>query len=144
MRRLPPQYAPTKLAVEEPSLRYLRHENDYALLRFRRYIETLREFSIYFNPTLRSPMPRSRAEAMLCGLATVSANNHDVDLFVTNGVNGFYSNDPDELADYLIYLCANPERAMEIGGRGRLLAADIFNHDRFLEQWRGLLQELVG
>ena len=45
----------------------------------------------YFNPTLHSPMPRSRGEAMLCGLATVNADSHDVNQFIQNGVNGFYA-----------------------------------------------------
>ena len=78
-----------RLCVAEPNL--LLRGNAYADARFAHYVAALHGFDIYFNPTLRSPMPRSRGEAMLCGLATVNADSHDVDRFIENGMNGFYA-----------------------------------------------------
>ncbi len=136
--------APASPQVPEPNLAYLPQSNAFAYSRFRNYVDMIRHYSIYFNPTLRSPMPRSRAEAMMCGLVTVSANNHDVDMFIKNGENGFYSNDAGELAEYLKYLLANPEKARDIGQRGRATATDIFNNDRFLADWQSTLADLKG
>jgi glycosyltransferase involved in cell wall biosynthesis len=88
-------------------------------------------------------MPRARAEPMMCGVVTVNARNHDVDLFIKNGVNGFYSNDPDELREQLLYLMRNPEATRRMGGEARKTALDVFNHDRYLSQWGTLLKSLA-
>ena len=82
---------PSTLEVPEPQTP--RADNTYALAKFRRYVDELRRYSVYFNPTLRSPMPRARGEPMMCGLVTVSARNHDVDQFIENGVTGFFADD---------------------------------------------------
>ena len=81
---------------------------------------------------------------MMCGVVTVSAKNHDVDLFIQNGVNGFYSNDPAELRDILIGLMRDPGLARRIGAEGRKTAIDVFNHDRYLADWRQVISEVAG
>ncbi|MFN8389546.1 MAG: glycosyltransferase [Bdellovibrionota bacterium] len=141
---LPVDVALHALAVDEPDAAYAPHTNEFAVQKFENYRKNIRRYSVYFNPTLHSPMPRSRAEAMLCGLTTVNANTHDVELFVKNGVNGFYSSDPEELADYLLFLHRSPESAKSIGAKGRQTAQDIFNHDRYLNSWQNLLSEATG
>ena len=144
MRELPTQYSPEHLSVPEPDKAYGNNNNYYARSKFNNYVRELGKYSIYLNSTLRSPMPRTRAEAMMCGLATVSAKNHDVELFIKNGVNGFYSDKPHELRDYLLYLCENPEIAREIGEAGRQTAMDLFNHDRFLMDWEKTIKYVLG
>ena len=131
-----------RLNVPEPNL--LLSGNAYAEARFARYVAALHEFDIYFNPTLRSPMPRSRGEAMLCGLATVNADSHDVDRFIVNGTNGFYAATADELAEYLRFLLDNPAHAWRIGCAGRETAMRLFHIDRYLDDWRNLIRTLLG
>lgn len=131
-----------RLIVLEPKLTY--SGNRYAVARYRNYIDSIRKYSIYFNPTIRSPMPRSRGEAMLCGLVNVSLNNHDVDLYIKNGVDGFYGETPEELGEYLRYLVKNPTQCRRIGIQGRHTAMNIFNHDRFLMQWNNIITELTS
>lgn len=140
----PKEFMPDGPKVAPPSPLYDRYSNDYARAKYRNYIDNIRDYSVYFNPTLRSPMPRSRGEAMMCGLATVSANNHDVELFIKNGVNGFYSNDPDELREYLLFLMKNPSFAKQIGAEARRTSMDVFNHDRYLQSWVNTIKELTG
>lgn len=137
----PGEFSPSSLAVREPHR--WRFGNDYARAKFRNYVDEIRRYSIYFNPTLRSPMPRARGEAMMCGLVTVNANNHDVDRFVTNGVNGFYSSDPSELREYLLYLLRNPDAARKIGTEGRKTATDVFHINRYLADWQALIRTTI-
>jgi glycosyltransferase involved in cell wall biosynthesis len=120
-----------------------KNNNFYARAKFDNYVRELGKYSVYLNPTLRSPMPRTRGEAMMCGLVTVSAKNHDVELFIKNGVNGFYSDNPRELREYLLYLCENPEAARKIGEASRQTAMDIFNHDRYLAEWEKTIKEVL-
>ena len=77
-------------------------------------------------------------------LASVSARNHDVDRFIENERNGFYSDDADQLGDYLRFLLREPERARQIGERGRQRAIEVFHVERFLEDWSRLLRELTA
>lgn len=140
-KNFPAEYSPSVLSVDEPDSSL--QGNDYAQARFKNYVDNIRQYSIYFNPTIRSPMPRSRGEAMMCGLVTVSLKNHDVDLFIENGVNGFYAETPDELRDILMYLLSNPQDTQKIGQKGRELARDLFNHDRYLKAWQETLLQLI-
>lgn len=140
---LPADIVPGALEVAEPSFALCPESNEYAEARFRNYIDAIRDYSIYFNPTIRSPMPRSRAEAMLCGLAVVTADNHDTERFIQHGVNGFRSNDPDELRKILIDLARNPAAAKKIGSAGRQTACDTFNIDRYLEAWQKVLELIL-
>lgn len=139
------------VASEKPEHHYVRrpglftpgHEA-YARLKFQAYRESIRKYSVYFNPTIRSPMPRSRGEAMMSGLVTVSTANHDVQLFIKNGWNGFYSDSADELAEFISFLMRNRAALGQMGRRSRTTAADVFNHDRYLSAWQTLMSDIIG
>lgn len=131
-----------QLSVPEPDL--LLSGNAYARAKFAHYIATLHRYAIYFNPTLHSPMPRTRGEAMLCGLATVSATSHDVDLFINNGINGFHAGSGAELAEQIQYLLDSPERAGKIARAGRSTGIELFGIERFLDDWRRLIRDTLG
>lgn len=81
---------------------------DRVLRSFDRYVAFLGSTSIFFNPSFASANPRSRTEAMLCGLAVVTTNSNGEDEYIVNGENGFASNDMNELYGYLEFLYANP------------------------------------
>lgn len=131
-----------QLVVAEPNL--LLQGNAYARAKFAHYVSALHGFDVFFNPTLHSPMPRTRGEAMLCGLATVNAASHDVDRFIRNGRNGFYADTAEELADQIRFLLANPAAAWEIGRAGRETAIASFHINRYLDDWRRLIRDQLG
>jgi len=140
---LPPEFRPEYHSVNRPPLG-ITNSQRYAQLKFDEYRKSIRRYSVYFNPTIRSPMPRSRGEAMMSGLVTVSAANHDVELFIKNGWNGFYAANAEEMAEQLLFLIRNKRVCREMGLRSRQTAADVFNHDRYLHAWQNLLDELGG
>ncbi|HZV03053.1 MAG TPA: glycosyltransferase, partial [Planctomycetota bacterium] len=133
---------PNAVRVKEPS-RHGRSLSEYGARWFRSYVELIRDYSIFFNPTLRSPMPRSRGEAMLVGLATVNAKNHDVERFIENGKNGFFATEPGELNEQLKFLVKNESKARAIGLAGRQTAMRVFHLDRYLAEWQAVLDTLV-
>lgn len=138
----PAAFLPDTLRVPEPHPLYV--GNTYATGKYQNYVDEIRRYSVYFNPTLRSPMPRARAEPMMCGVVPVSAHNHDVDMFIINGRNGFYSKDPGELREQLLYLVRKPEQTRKMGAEARRTAMNLFNHDRYLAEWQRLIRETVG
>jgi len=140
---LPPELKVNGIQTPEPLNYKTRNNNDYAFSKYRNYIDSIREYSIYFNPTIRSPMPRSRTEAMMCGLVTVSYKSHDVEMFIKNGINGFYSENLKELADFIIFLSENDSVFKRISSESYQTAIDIFNNDRYLHDWQETIFRIV-
>jgi glycosyltransferase involved in cell wall biosynthesis len=81
---------------------------------------------------------------MMTGVVPVCLNNHDVSLFIENGVNGFYADEPGALADFLNHLCRNESEARRIRAAARRTALDVFNHDRYLTAWTELLERIAA
>lgn len=106
---------------------------------FEQYRHYLGTSSIYFNPSYASANPRARTEAMLSGLAVVTTNANGESEYIENGVNGFASNDPAELVEYLVALYEDPDLVRRIGAAGRETARDCFNYAQFVDQWNDVL-----
>jgi hypothetical protein len=120
----------------------VRGTNPYARAHFQAYVERIGRFKAYLNTTLRSPMPRSRGEAMMTGVVPVCLDNHDVSRFIENGVDGFFADEPAALADFLNHLCGNEGEARRMRAAARRKALDLFNHDRYLAAWAELLERV--
>lgn len=118
--------------------------NMYAKAKFAHYVNTIRRFSVFLNTTIRSPMPRSRAEAMMCGLAIVTTNFHDEDMFIEHGVDGFVGTTIEELDSALEYLTRNPTQAQKIGCKGRAKASKVFSSERYLNDWKQMIGDVLG
>lgn len=86
--------------------------------RFSQYVKAIGEYLIFMNPTLLSPMPRSRIEAAMTGACIVTTNHHDEDMWIKQGVNGYYTNDASEMREMITDLLEHPDKAMQIGRTG--------------------------
>ncbi len=113
---------------------------------FEDYRDYIAKSLIYFNPTLESPMPRSRTEAMLSGACVVTLANHGAETFIQNGVNGFHvPNNPDVCADLIEKLVKQHYKlCVEIGQKGKQTARELFALERFNREWRELIREVTG
>jgi len=111
--------------------------------RFFRYARELGKHDIYLNTTLRSPMPRMRGEAMMAGCIPISLNNHDVNMFIENGKNGFFSNSVEELADGIKFIMSNDVAREKMRGMARNVALSKFSLDRYLREWSQVIDEVL-
>lgn len=100
---------------------------------------------IYFNPTLESPMPRSRTEAMLSGCCVLTLPNHGAEKFIQHGVSGIHvPNNPTVIADLIEELINNHyQQCIEIGQRGKEVARQLFHKDRFQAEWLQLIESVL-
>lgn len=100
---------------------------------------------IYINPTFKSPMPRSRTEAMLSGCCVLSSKHQGFDEFAENGVNAFIMPDnPLSYAEAIEQLINfHYKSAVEIGQRGKELARKLFNKDRYLKDIYSVISEVT-
>lgn len=110
------------------------------------YRELLGSSLIYINPTLDSPMPRSRTEAMLSGCCVLTSKYHGAEDFIEQGKNGFLM--PDNPLSYAqaIHMLLNEgyREAVEIGQRGKDTAQKLFNSDRYLDDLWFLVKEVAA
>jgi len=96
---------------------------------------------VYFNPTIGSPMPRTRTEAMFSGCCVVTTPYQDADRFIKNGVNGFLVNvNPQEAAKVIADCIFNYQKSVEIGQKGKETAKKLFNGKRFRKDWFDLIK----
>jgi glycosyltransferase involved in cell wall biosynthesis len=109
------------------------------------YRDFLGSSLIYINPTLDSPMPRSRTEAMLSGCCVLTSKYHGAGEFIEQGVNGFLM--PDNPLSYAeaIHMLINEgyQEALAIGQRGKESAKKLFSLDRYLEEIWFLVNEVA-
>ena len=100
---------------------------------------------VYFNPTLASPNPRTRLEAMMSGSCVVTTKHQDADKWFQNGVNGFLINDnPEEAARVLAERIFDYKGSLKVGQEGKKRAMEIFSGDRFRSDWMKLIKEVMG
>lgn len=101
---------------------------------------------IYFNPTLESPMPRSRTEAMLSGCCVITLPNHGAETFIQNGINGFtVPNNPMACVELIEGLLKGGlyKQCVEIGQRGKETARQLFSKDRYQQDWINLITKVL-
>jgi hypothetical protein len=122
----------------------IRTTNAFAERQFRSYIAHIGQFKLYLNTTLRSPMPRSRGEAMMTGVIPVSLANHDVDLFVENGVDGFYADRPEDLATFINSVIRDKHTLARMSAAARTKAIEAFHCERFQNDWWQLIEDRLG
>jgi len=100
---------------------------------------------IYFNPTIGSPMPRARTEAMLSGCCVVTTKFHDADKFIEHGKNGFLVDvNPVQAAKLLAELVSDYKRAIKVGQEGKKTAIKLFSGERFRQEWRDLIESVLN
>lgn len=141
-RRLQGRCAITHTKSPEPHPNYPPNTQEWAVAKFQNYVRYIGDFKMYFNPTVRSPMPRSRAEAMLTGSIPVVLNTHDADMFIKQGVNGYYGNNAEELTEYMLWILQHETERQRMSREARLTAMDTFNIDRNLAAWMELISSL--
>lgn len=122
---------------------------------FDSYREFLGHSLVYFNPTWQSPRPRARTEAMLSGCCVVTTPYQDADTFIKDGINGFLTSkatikdprimDNPEFTAKLIkrLILDEPDKAIKVGQEGKKTARELFNSQKFAEQWEKFLKEEV-
>jgi glycosyltransferase involved in cell wall biosynthesis len=108
------------------------------------YKEFLGSSLLYINPTLDSPMPRARTEAMLSGCCVLTSPYHGANEFISQGRNGFivpdnplsYANTIDKLLNEVY------SESVRIGQAGKQTARKLFSIDRYLDDLYHVVYEV--
>lgn len=99
---------------------------------------------VYLNLTRESPMPRSRTEAMMSGCCVITTANQDAEKFMRHGENGLIcKRNPQNVVDLVNFCLNNYDAAIELGQEGKKTAHELFTFDRYQEDWKKLLSDVL-
>lgn len=101
------------------------------------------EGQIFINTSQLSPVPCVLLEAMSCGVAIVTTATCEIPNIVINGVNGYISNNEQELRSYLEMLLDNPEECQRIGAAARQTILDRFSIDVYTQKWNETFNKAI-
>lgn len=106
----------------------------------------LNVMDIFALPSLNEGMGRVLVEAMAMNLPCVASHVSGVPDVVRDGRTGLLvpPADPDQLAEALLALVNDPERARTMGEHGRACVVPAMSEAVMLEKLRGLYQELLA
>lgn len=115
----------------------------------------LRENRVFFYyGTQPAPYTLSLIEAMMTGIPVVAVGpklrntgiykwpQYEVPEIISNGVNGFWSDNYDELSSYIDLLMKDKERAQAIGQAGRDTAIKLFGKKQRMVEWIDFLRRI--
>lgn len=116
-------------------------------------MEALRNNLIYFyTGTKPANYTLNFIEAWMTGIPVVAIgpklgnafgyNTYEIQDLIINNVNGFVSDDIEELKSYISMLFANPELCKQIGYNGRLSAIKYFNEYDKEKEWKSFFEQL--
>jgi glycosyltransferase involved in cell wall biosynthesis len=98
--------------------------------------------SVYLNTTTLSPIPMSLLEAMACGCPVVSTATCMIPEVIENGVNGFISNDEEELNQYVNTLLKDESLRKKMGENARKTIAESFSEENFIKNWNQTFSQI--
>ena len=147
------------------------HEDIAQLGGFGAYRDFIGKSLIYFNPTIESPMPRSRTEAMLSGACILTTAYQDADKFINFDIRDIWANstgekdfieniekylDNEEINGFIVpenpkaisslinhLICNRYKTAIRIGQKGKEIAQRLFSKSRYDSSWKNLLQDTI-
>jgi glycosyltransferase involved in cell wall biosynthesis len=110
---------------------------------FKELIDIYNSYALYLNTTTHSAMPRSRCEAMFCGMPMVSTNNYDIDKYLKHGENAILTNDKDKMIGGIKKLLESEAMREDFGKKSREVAIKYFHLNDYLKSWNEVFDQAL-
>src|SRR5690606_39244163 len=85
-------------------------------------------------------IPTALLEAASCGCAIVSTANCAIPEFIENGVNGYCTNDLNQMRLYLQELLQSPQKCRQMGEKARETVKEKFGMNQFVHNWNQMFK----
>ncbi|AEV98690.1 hypothetical protein A4D02_09100 [Niastella koreensis] len=126
-------------------LLYAANYNAPSFNSFNDYRNYLGSSLIYIDTSTRTPMNTARTEAFLSGCCVVQVEGaHDLEKWAKDGENIILvPDDPPKISAVIAELLGNRyEEALQIGQNGKKMATELFNRERYRNDWLALFKNL--
>lgn len=114
-------------------------KNNIGIFSYPKLIEIYNSYSGYLNTSIHSAMPRSRAEAMMCGIPIITTYNYDAHFYFKNKINSLFVNDSSSIIKAINLLLSSKDLQSQLSGAGRETAIKYFNIKSYLEKWNQII-----
>jgi glycosyltransferase involved in cell wall biosynthesis len=101
----------------------------------RELVSKYNEYGVYLSPTISSAMPRSRAEALMCGTPLVTTNNYGISRHLKGGRDCLFANTREEMITACKKILGSKDLQAELSAAGRLRAIEVFGIKEYKECW---------
>lgn len=92
-------------------------------------------YTLNFIEAMMTGIPIVAIGRELANLRYFNMDAYEVDKIIQNGVNGYVSDDINQLKGYLLEMMENPDKAREIGEAGRKTAIELFGKEKIRKEW---------
>lgn len=99
-------------------------------------------YTLNFVEALMTGIPVVAIGPKLANLRIFQGSTYEVHKIIENGVNGFCSDYPDELQRNIRFLMDNPDKAKEMGDKGRETAIKLFGKETIKQSWEDFFKSL--
>jgi len=105
--------------------------------------EYMRSCRVLVLPSLSEGWGRVLIEVMACAKPVIGTNVGGIPSLIHDGVNGFLipPNDPEALAERIVYLLSREGEAARMGAKGREFVARTFSTEKYVEGYARVLDE---
>ena len=89
-------------------------------------------------------MPRSRAEALMCGTPLVTTNNYGINKYLVNNKSCIFADTKEDMLKAIKKILDSKQMQVDLGCAGRETAIEHFHINDYLSKWEQVFQEAVG
>ena len=102
-------------------------------------------FDIAVQPSFSESFSNVLIEYMAASKPIVATKVGDTEVVIDDGVNGLLvqPNKPEELADSILYLCRNQDKAIEMGALANEKVKENWSSEKIIDIYQHFYQELV-
>ena len=101
------------------------------------------EYGVYLNTTNASAMPRSRAEALMCGTPIITTNNYGISEFLKDGRDCIFADNKRDMLKSCNDVLSNNSLSKDLSFYGRESAIKHFHIDDYLSKWEEVFYEAM-
>lgn len=101
-------------------------------------------YSAYLNTTIDSAMPRSRAEALMCGTPIITTKNYGIDKYLIHGKSCLFADSKEDMLINCKKVLENISLREELSLGGREAAIEHFNIKTYLQRWKEVFSEVMS
>ncbi len=106
-------------------------------------VKIYNKYSVFLNTTTHSAMPRTRAEAMMCGMPIVSTINYGIDKYLVGGKNCIAANSKEGMLNGVRQILSSKSMQEDFSSQSREAAIKYFHINDYLARWESVFEEAL-